>query len=349
MDSLFVINDLHIGVQRTAGTTMTSAWELRQFVLSEYKRLLSLAKGDLIINGDLFDGYSINYTDLLAAFHSTKDWLQNGHRLILSAGNHDLSTNSTKLSSFEFFADLLVGLYPSRVTVIKGSKDIGNGCYVISHVPNQDLFNLELGKVSDDCKFLFLHCNFDNHFAVQSDHSLNLSEQQALAICKNGTRIILGHEHQSKFVELADSCVQIVGNQIPTSIADCLGNVAKTMLHITDSGILPICTWEAVGDFAQVDWQELSAFSGAHRFIRVVGEAAAPQAADVVSAISKFRSKSTAFVVTNAVKLLGDEGEIEFSESAETLKAFDVLSALLEMLTVEEAAVVKSVLEANHD
>lgn len=350
---LYVLNDLHIGVQRSAGTTPTSSWALRQYVLDYFKSLMDKCTGDLLINGDMFDGYQIPYSDLLEAFKITNEWLKLGHKLYLSAGNHDLSTNSTKLSSFEFFCMVLKSSHPERVVVIKGAADIGEGRYVISHVPNQDLFNLELEKVPSDCKFLFLHCNYDNKFAQEVDHSLNLSANQAETICKNGTVIVLGHEHQGRTIRFADctGTVEVLGNQFPTSVADCLGNDAKFMGEIRwrADGLLRIYSWYAKDTYAQVDWQELASFSGKHRFIRVYGEAQPEQAADVVNAISKFRNKSDAFVVTNAVKVMTADGQMEFAESAEQVKAFDVMAALLEMLTDEEAAVVKSVMETQND
>lgn len=352
---LFVLNDLHIGVQRSAGTTPTSSWALRQYVLDYFKSLMDKCTGDLLINGDMFDGYQIPYSDLLEAFKITNDWLKSGHKLYLSAGNHDLSTNSTKLSSFEFFCMVLKSSHPEQVEVIKGAADIGEGRYVISHVPNQDLFNLELEKVPAECKFLFLHCNYDNKFAQEADHSLNLSASQAEIICKRGTAIVLGHEHQGRTIRFADCTgwVVVVGNQFPTSVADCLGNSEKYFTEVDAHGyeqsVSLVPSWYAKDTFAQVDWQELASFSGKHRFIRVSGEAQPEQAADVVNAISKFRNKSDAFVVTNAVKVMTADGQMEFAESAEQVKAFDVLSALLEMLTDEEVAVVQSVMETQND
>lgn len=347
---LSVINDTHIGAQRSAGTTPTTAWELRRQILSNFKDLLDLANGgDLLINGDLFDKYSINYMDLLQAFTITSNWLvaNPASTLYLSAGNHDLSTNSTKLSSFEFFADLLVQLYSTRVVKIKGSANLGLGRYVISHVPNQDLFNMELESVPSDTNWLFLHCNYDNHFAAEADHSLNISEEQAAKICANGANIILAHEHQHKIVQFGAGYLYVVGNQIPTSVADCLGNDDKRMVVIgaDNKSLEEVIVWEAETDFARLDWREVADYTGPARFIRVEGSAQASEANVVVSTISKFRNNSTALVVTNSVRIETEEGFFEFDQAAEEVKSFQVLDALLAMLTEEEAAVVKNVLK----
>lgn len=347
---LTVINDTHIGAQRSAGTTPTTAWELRRQILENFAGLLKQADGgDLLINGDLFDKYSINYMDLLQAFTITSNWLvaNPSSRLHLSAGNHDLSTNSTKISSFEFFADLLVQLYGERVSKIKGSQDIGQDRYVISHVPNQDLFNLELESVPATCKWLFLHCNYDNHFAAEADHSLNISEEQAAKICSNGTNIVLAHEHQHKVVSFGMRYLYVVGNQIPTSVADCLGNDDKRLVVISadNKALEEVIVWEAEGDFDRVDWRELLGYEGKVRFVRVEGVAQAAEANEVVSTISHFRKTSPALVVTNSVKVQTEDGFFEFDQAAEEVKSFQVLDTLLSMLTEEEAAVVKDVLK----
>jgi len=99
--------------------------------------------------------------------------------------------------------------------------------------------------------------------------------------------------------------------------------------------------------FEMRDWRELGAppIDADTRFIRVTGEASANEAADVVSAIAKYRAKSDAFVITNAVKIAGAEGVDTLPESLESAKAFDVLGAILETLDEKERAVVKTLME----
>lgn len=345
MKPLFIINDVHIAARRSAGTTPTTAWALRQNILERYEDLLNLAgDDDVMVLGDLFDEFNTPMHDLLAAYRVTSNWLEANPVSVLDlvAGNHDLATDSTKLSAFEFFAQLLVSQYPERVKLIKGSEMLRDGFYVISHTPNQDLMNLELDAVPEGTRYLFLHCNFDNFFAAESDHSLNLSEEAARKLVDRGITIVSGHEHQHK--KALGGKVIMIGNQIPSSVADCLGNDEKFALRITDDGETLVPVWYAKDEFARVQWDDLPSYMGDANFIRVEGKADAAQAADVISLISKFRSKSPAFVITNAVKI----GETDIGEdlqiTAEDVRSFDVLASLLEVLTPEEGAVVKDLL-----
>lgn len=357
MKPLYVLNDVHIGVTRSAGTTPTSAYALRQRIIERLAELVATINGaDLLINGDLFDEYQIPLHDLMKTYMVFANWLKanSDARLYLGLGNHDLSKDSTKLSSAEFFGHLLAQAFGERVTVIKGAQAIRDDMYVISHVANQDIMDLELEAVPAGTSYLFVHANYDNGFAQQSDHSLDISEEQARKLSERVGTIVFGHVHQHEQHQLGRKkgeppVVLIVGNQIPSSVADCLGNDMKYALRISDElGLEMQPVWFADQDFARVDWEDLASYQGDASFIRVEGKADAAQAADVVSVISKFRSKSSAFVVTNAVRI----GETDLGEdlkiTAEDVRSFDVLGALLELLDEKEQAVVKGQLEKSN-
>lgn len=347
MTKTLVINDLHIGAARSAGTTPATAWQLRTDLLDGYKNLLSAASGmDLLVNGDFFDTYQIPFADMLGALELTQEHLTSNPtcKAYFVAGNHDLSKDSTKMSSFEFFCKILETTFPDRFCMIKGNKHFGDK-YVISHVVNQDLFNLELEQVPEGVKWLFLHCNFDNHFAQEADHSLNLSQSQAEKLTSRGINIILGHEHQQRKIKFGKNYVHCLGNQMPSSVADCLNNDNKIALVIDGTKASEIQTWTAAADFARVDLNDLDSFTGQQRFVRVEGLVQADQAASAVSKISKFRQASPALVITNAVRIESDGVELNFSNTLEEIKSFDVLNVLLAMLTDEEADVVRNVMK----
>lgn len=335
---LSVLNDCHIGVIRTAGTTPTSAYQLRQYLIEDFGRLVYSVNNDLLINGDLFDKEIIPLSDVLSTFQILSGWLARGvGTLFLSAGNHDLSKNSSVLSSFNFLCRLLTALTPDRVKVIDDLQEIYPGYFVLPHVPNQDLLNDRLQKLDGkDAQMLFVHTNYDNNFAAQSDHSLNISRDQARAC---GVKfIVFGHEHQTRAA--MDGKVVIPGNQTPSSVADCLGctDNAKFFVECVDG--VPVLT--AAGDlsYAEMDWGNLQITD--HKFIRVAGIAEASQGAQVAQVISRFRSKSSALVVTNAVSIRSEDGQTQqMAESLEAVQAFNVMAALKEILTDKEVAELK--------
>lgn len=351
---LLILNDVHIGVQRTGGTTSTTASELRQFILNKFRDLLDLGS-DVLINGDCFDSYQIPLSDLLQAYQIATEWLMSkGRKLYLIPGNHCLSKNDANLSSFELFGRLLQAQFPDKVSYLHGGNwvDQSQGWYAISHMPNQDLLDLEISKVPDGVKYLFLHLNYDNTYAGQSDHSLNLSRDQAKALVKRGMTLILGHEHQGR--TLMNDKVIIVGNQFPTSVSDCLrhgdaqADGRKYCLQIDGDDMELLPTWapkDPVGGFHEVDWQDLASVPEGQHFIRVTGTADSSESAAVIKAISSLRQKSDAFVITNAVKVDGLQAMDAIADSIEDIKAVSVIDLLLNMLDEPQAAAVRSLLK----
>jgi DNA repair exonuclease SbcCD nuclease subunit len=301
--------------------------------------MLEQINGDLLINGDLFDGPDIPRSDLLEAVRMFSAWIERDvGDLFLANGNHDVDRNSTRLSSFQFFAQLLCGLYPERVAhITEGTYLDQHDAYVLPHVPNQDLANLELAKVPP-CRALFVHMNYDNQFAVEMDHSLNLSKEVAEQLPVE--YIIFGHEHQAR-TELGGKVV-IVGNQISSSISDCLGPAQKYRLELAPSGLKFHQTWDAEGTFSQQDWRDLE---DEGQFVRVTGTATAEEADKVVSALGRFRREAAALVITNAVKIEGVVDGEALQMSHEDVTSFNVMEALREYLGPVDAAEVDQIMK----
>ena len=322
-----VINDLHIGTIRSAGTTPASALALRKYALESLKQMLDNIDENLVILGDLFDTYSVPMQDLLETYTLLSKWCAKGHCLTLVPGNHDLSSDSSKMSSFEFLSKLL--LSQPNVQYIQGGDWVDDDIYAVSHVHNQDLLNLELSKVPK-CRFLLLHANYDNHFAKESDHSLNVSEEQART-CKAEV-VCFAHEHNTRTA--LNGKVYVFGNQFPMSISDCLDGHDKFM-HQLDSTVYPIKTWDRSTNYQELDWRNPQTSEA--KFIRFVGSATAEEAAAASEVIARYRRTSQAFVVGNGVKVQSAEGQAELEvASLEQVRSFDVMSALKDYLTEKE-------------
>lgn len=333
---MIVINDLHIGALRNAGTTIPSALALRNFGLSKLSEMLDEVNDHLVILGDLFDTYSVPMVDLLSVYRQLAGWLDKGYRLTLIPGNHDLSKDSSRLSSFEFLSGLLLELPNVDYIVGGGWVDEVAGVYAISHVANQDLLDLELSKVPT-CRFLLLHANYHNGFAVDSDHSLNVSQEQAEACPAD--KLFFAHEHYHRKA-LADR-VWVAGNQFPMSVSDCLDGQNKFMHRLyADGRITRIPTW-AKDDYAEIDWRNPEKTDA--RFVRFIGECKPEESADMAGIIVAYRKASEAFVITNAVKVTtGEEASTLALESLEAITNFNVMEALREYLSEEEFKTLES-------
>lgn len=351
MRETLVVSDVHLGVLRSGGTTPNSAMELRKYLQeSLYLLLMQHTDKNCLFNGDVFDTFSSPLSDVMVFYTTAAEWLERSNgNLILGRGNHDIPKDNSKMSSFDFVGAILKARFPERVQVVTEPAMVLPGVWQVPHMPNQDLFNLELERIPDDASLVLVHANYDNNFAVEADHSLNVSVEQARKITSNGATLLFGHEHQKRI--MLGGKVYIAGNQWPSSVADCQHNPDnKKFAHIIgeDFQITPVLTWDGHDGWGEVDWDNLA--TGADNdtpFVRVGGHATAEQAPEAIKAIAEFRKRSSAFVVSNAVKVAGMKDMEQIETSVEEIRQFDVLAYLLEQLDPEQAAVVKELLESD--
>ncbi len=359
-----IISDLHLGVQRSGGTTRTSADELREWGHQQHAKLLNLAVehdcSDIIVNGDLSDVYDLPLAQALEIYAVVDAFLTRCPtiKVYWALGNHDLSKDSSRLGTVAFIGAILQAKH-SNFALLNHPQFASRDAYVIPHVPNQDLFDLELSRVPEEVNWIYLHCNYDNTFATQADHSLNLAREQAKALKARGIKMVLGHEHQGR--ESLGGHVIIVGNQFPTSVADCLSHGdaqkdGKKHALIIDHAAGTheyVTTWDPDSDdgwYAEVDWRELKDVVEEGRgFVRVVGDASAAESSEAIKAISAFRQRSKSFVITNAVKVEQVEGMEEIADSIEDIRSVNVIELLMEMLDPQQRAKVEELMEGEQE
>lgn len=328
---LTILNDVHIGAIRSGGTTPSTALALRERLLRKFRGLLP-NEGDLMLLGDLFDKANIPLTDVLMTFKVLAGWLQahKESKLYNVAGNHDLSGSSNVMSSFQFLGALLQHSNPEQYVHIEAPQMTPWG-YVIPHLRNQDLFDLAL-EAAPQCDYLFLHANFESPFAQHSDQSLNFTREQ---VQKVGA-VVCAHEHQARSLKN----IEIPGNQIASSVSDWLGAETKRFLTVEKSGHYYTECAANYEEFIVQDWRDLE--DTGHAFIRVEGLASSEQASDVVNAINRFRKKSEALVITNAVKIAAGDSIVDFESTLETVQGFNVMESLRGFLTAEEMKIIES-------
>lgn len=355
---MIIINDTHLGVNRVSGTTPQSREDLRNYVFAEFDRLLDTTDNDndLVILGDLFDSFDCDARDWLEAYRLLTAWCayNSFHTLYLVAGNHDTSAKANRVSSFETMAAVLKGQFRNvKVIGIDETLTADGYIHLVAHHRNQELFDLTLAKVLEDCErgdYVLLHANYDNKFAEQADHSLNVSAEQAYMFNKKGVMLLFAHEHKYKIerfpheVDEHFGSVVVLGCQYPTSISDCTGETEKFYWSVDNGKLVPHRFWEAKDNYAELDWRSLPQDSPA-KFIRVVGDAVNAEAAQVIDAIHRFRQKSNAFVITNAVKIEGIADIESLPEAFEASRKFDVMEFVYGQLNEAEAEVIRKITE----
>ena len=330
---MILLNDLHLDVNRSAGATPASAKALKEYILNSFTNFLETVDEDVIIVGDLMDTWQIGLSTVLAVYQAFDRWLEKGHRLIVQAANHDLSTDSSRYGSLQFLMALFADR-PNVQFVIHAGAWVAEGMYCVPHVANSDLFDMELAKVPE-CEVLFLHANLDNPWACSSDHSLNVTREQ---LDKLPAKLVyFGHEHHARRLGKAF----VGGVQWPTSVSDCLDKKDKFAYRIIGTTIEPIKTWDSATNYAEIDWRNPAPSTA--QFIRFVGHCKPDEATEMPNVIAAYRRSSDAFVITNAVKVGSDtEGaELELA-SLEAINKFNVMDALKEYLSVEDVNILES-------
>lgn len=349
---MLILNDVHLGVQRKGGTTPATQEALRNYLFTSFEEaLVDSREQRLCILGDLFDDFEVSARDWVQAYQILQDRCVDGKSLVLVAGNHDVSPKANRVSSFQMLCTVLHSQFGPDFVQIVGideTKLVDPHVWALAHCSNQDIFDakiVELLEVVNSGDRVLLHANYDNNFAAVSDHSLNVSEHQAKAFAAKGATLYFAHEHQAR-TALGGSVV-VFGNQWPTSVADCLNNDQK-FAHVMAGGVTRIETWSmgASEGYCTLDWHALDVKDMDAKFIKIVGDATSTEAGEVINAIAKFRSRSTAFVITNGVKIDGIVEAEALPESFEAAKAFDVMSFIKENTTPEEYAVVLSLRES---
>ena len=237
---MLILNDIHAGVTRSGGTTPQSQAQLRDYLRESLANILGTEDREVTVNGDLLDGFSIDTVEVVKVYEIFAAWLSVGQRrrLNLIQGNHDSNPRGDKLSSFHLLCHFLTAHFGGQVRVFdSGFAQVSENIFCIPHMPNQSLFDLEIEKALAtgwSGMYLLLHCNYKNGFAENSDHSLNINDEQVGKLMVAGWNLVLGHEHIG--YELRGGRVIVVGNNFPSSIADCIGDPVKNALIIDDAG-----------------------------------------------------------------------------------------------------------------
>jgi len=319
-----IISDLHHGLNRKTGVTTESLAKYESDKITDLSSLLNQHEDkEVIIAGDLFDSHRVPLHTILQVAtvllaHPKKVWV--------IAGNHDLSKNTLKMSSLTFMAEWLK-MQDTNVEVIFEPTVIRFGTRVnllmVPHMPNQELFDEVLATEPAD--ILITHCNYENNFAVEKDHSLNLTKAQA----KEFKLVISGHEHNKRKI----GNVIMVGSFAPCNVGEAAVDKCTHILHPEHCDIRPVAyslQQEKHYAYEEIHWKNInSAPSG---FVKIIGEATAAQAPTVLSAIAALRKQapSSCYMIQNAVTVETIElGDIE-GASFDSVNTMELLGNILD-------------------
>lgn len=336
-----VTTDYHVAVKRVGGTTPLSQENLRQYIRAALAHQLD--DNDHLIAGDLFSDFTVDTYELVETYKIFSAWLASyGRKLALIRGNHDFSIRGMAVSSFDLLSTILTEQFPQQVTI--ASEVI---CWkqfiLVPHLPNNEILTSEISKLSSITgSVVVFHANVNNFFAAEAQHSLNVTIEQVEDLVSRNNLVIFGHEHQYR--SLVNGRCLVLGNTVPSSIADVLGSPFKYSATVTGTDYELKTTWKAEDAYIEIDWRDIAmANLEGLQFIRVTGEASTAESAEVIKVVSTLRQSSSAFVIANAVKIEGYDMTLT-TESVESIAAFDMVGAIMESLNEKEQEVVKGLL-----
>jgi len=319
-----IVSDLHQGLTRKTGVTTESLERFENDKITDLALLLSQHEDkEVIVAGDLFDSHKVSFHSVLQVAtvllnHPKKVWVV--------AGNHDLSKNTTKMSSLDFLSGW-VAMQDTNVKVIFDPTPIGpnHEILLVPHMPNQEIFDEVLAS-SSGFPILITHCNYENNFTIDKDHSLNLTKAQA----KKFKMVISGHEHNKRTV----GNVHMVGSFAPCTVGEASVSKCSHVLDEGDLKLTKIITTQQESHLAygEVHWRELLENASANTdfsFLKVVGEATAAEAPTILSAVAKLRKVASCYMIQNAVVVETLElGDLE-GASFDSVNTWELLSGIL--------------------
>lgn len=233
---MIIFSDPHLGLKRKSHTTLKSREALEDIIFETAFEISGLSIRDnkhVICVGDLFDSFS-----------NSENVIQRGAEIVdrceaVVAGNHDMvsrcdiigSLELIKLTSPKVVSADVEGLEAKLVLI--GNKEV----IIVPHHSCQSLFEaalekaITLGDQQTSPIPLFLHCNYDNDMATDSDTALNITSEDADVLLETFSHIFIGHEHNPRTEK--GGRVVIVGNPFPTSFSDISD---KYYWELSDSG-----------------------------------------------------------------------------------------------------------------
>jgi hypothetical protein len=244
------------------------------------------------------------------------------------AGNHDLSKNTTTMSSFDFLGQVISLLMAPNISLITEPMVIEkHNLVMIPHLSNQEIFDKALSDYSNKDHTLITHCNYDSFFALEKDHSLNLTPEQA----KKFKQVISGHEHAIRHVKN----VYMLGSFVPCNVKEA---ATPKRTHIFDAATGEIeaiqsLSQDRIGAYSEIHYSELQnpGVNAAAWFIKIIGSVTAAEAPLILTQIADFRKKSTAYMIQNAtvVETIGLESLGAEETSFESIDTWKALGSML--------------------
>lgn len=152
-----VLGDPHLGRKFKTGVPLHRVGEREEMVWADFEQSLMSVKTKLHVNmGDLFDKFIVAPEVILraAAIYRAAAAKAPKTEFVVLRGNHDVSRDSTRSSSFEIFAQLVSGL--GNVHVVQETVAVFGNYGFVAYSPFNPTADL-VAELPNDLKAVFGH------------------------------------------------------------------------------------------------------------------------------------------------------------------------------------------------
>lgn len=219
LNYVYLLGDPHLGKKFTAGVPLERRGERELMQMKQFHNEVAGLKPGRDIHvtmGDLFDGWNVNNEAIHFAAETYKIAVsQNpGVEFIIIAGNHDLSRDSTKVSAFHLFEEMVRGV--QNITVVldnieERTIDGLNYMFVPHHPFETSVQYLQRQSprfIRKQQKFIALgHWDIDDYGRDRAE-TLGLVPWELFTkdLCEG---VITGHDHNRRRYVHAESGVEV--------------------------------------------------------------------------------------------------------------------------------------------
>lgn len=217
------LGDPHLGKKFKTGVPSNRAGERESLVLKDFREsLLDAREIDYhVCMGDLFDKSMVDYQTIFAAYHAYAEAADKFSRrtYFIIMGNHDMSRNVDKFSSFQMFAEMI---RPFKNVIVVMKPIYSNGLGFIPYHPfkssDEMIEDYKIEANNLPTLALFGHWDLDS-FSSEMPH--NILPIAKIAELGTGIDVYTGHIHNAEERDYpTDIHLEVVGSMQPYSHAE---------------------------------------------------------------------------------------------------------------------------------
>lgn len=217
------LGDPHLGKKFKTGVPVNRLGEREQMVLQDFRDSLMDPDPELTIHvcmGDLFDKAIVDYQTIFAAYFA---YIQAAaqfpdRKYFIIMGNHDMSRNSDRYSSFQVFAQMLDSVDNIKLII---EPDHYEGFGFIPYHPFKTsvemLFDYRTKFGTLDTYAVFGHWDVDTFNSEMPHNIFPVDDIKTLPQCREA---YTGHIHQSGLRDYNGLELTITGSMQPYSFAE---------------------------------------------------------------------------------------------------------------------------------